>query len=123
MPGLQRGPKAKLPRPTYSIFRDNRHLPAMVRLQAVTPSGPRMPMSKLYCVRLRNMRYSGRGAMGWAGGAGQKRPPMRRPSAAAPVRPTPPAPPLPPALCQVYKAEGKSGQCACQCMGYNTWGS
>ncbi len=32
--GLQRGPKAKLPRPTmaYSIFRDDCHLPAMIRL-------------------------------------------------------------------------------------------
>ncbi len=29
MPGLQRRPKAKPPRPTYSIFRSDCHLPAM----------------------------------------------------------------------------------------------
>jgi hypothetical protein len=29
--GLQRGPKAKLPRPTNSIFRDYCHLPTMFR--------------------------------------------------------------------------------------------
>ncbi len=32
VPGLQRGPKTKLPRLTYSIFRDDCHLPAMIRL-------------------------------------------------------------------------------------------
>ncbi len=32
VPGLQRGPKAKLARPTNSIFRDDCHLPAMIRL-------------------------------------------------------------------------------------------
>jgi hypothetical protein len=32
VPEFQRGPKTKLPRPTNSIFRDDRHLPAMVRL-------------------------------------------------------------------------------------------
>jgi hypothetical protein len=30
------------------------------------------------------------------------------------------APPPPPP--QIFKAIGKGGQCACQCMGYNTWG-
>jgi hypothetical protein len=32
VPGLQRGPKAKLAWPTYSIFRDGCKLPAMIRL-------------------------------------------------------------------------------------------
>ncbi len=32
VPGLQRGPRDKLLRPTYSIFRDDCHLPAMIRL-------------------------------------------------------------------------------------------
>jgi hypothetical protein len=37
--GLQRGPRAKLPRQSNSIFRDDCHLPAMIRLtEAVTPS-------------------------------------------------------------------------------------
>jgi hypothetical protein len=32
VPGMQRGQKAKPPRPTYSIFRSDCHLPAMIRL-------------------------------------------------------------------------------------------
>ncbi len=32
VPGLQQGPKAKLPRPTYSISRDDCHLPVTIRL-------------------------------------------------------------------------------------------
>ncbi len=44
VPGLQRGPKAKQPRPTYLIIRDDCHLPAMVRLcYRLTSSHARRP--------------------------------------------------------------------------------